>query len=471
MKLPMIIQGGMGIGISNWRLARAVSLQGQLGVVSGTALDMVLARRLQDGDPGGDMRRALASFPNLTWSQEVLKKYFVEGGITRDASYKPVPMYRIRPAESLVKLTVLANFAEVFLAKEGHTGMVGVNYLEKLQLPTLPSLFGAMLAGVDYVLIGAGIPKYIPGVLDQLADWLPTQLKIDVRGFAAVEDIFTHFDPNRWDIPKRKLPRPTFLAIVASDVLATSLARRSNGQVDGFIVEGPTAGGHNAPPRGALKLTETGEPIYGPRDEPSLENMRRLNLPFWLAGSYGHPGKLQEALLAGAAGVQVGTAFAFCDESGMEQDLKQCVLRSVSEDKIRISTDPDASPTGFPFKMVQIEGTLSEEGAYHQRQRVCDMGYLREIYRKQDATIGYRCPGEPVDDYVRKGGTLEATTNRRCVCNGLAATMGVAQRRAGVPEKFLVTAGNDLSSLKTFMRAGCLNYSARDVIQRLLGAD
>lgn len=44
---PIIIQDGMGIGVSAWTLARAVSRLGQLGVVSGTALEAVLARRLQ----------------------------------------------------------------------------------------------------------------------------------------------------------------------------------------------------------------------------------------------------------------------------------------------------------------------------------------------------------------------------------------------------------------------------------------
>jgi len=48
--LPKIIQGGMGAGVSDWRLARAVSRTGQLGVVSGVALDQIFARRLQDGD-------------------------------------------------------------------------------------------------------------------------------------------------------------------------------------------------------------------------------------------------------------------------------------------------------------------------------------------------------------------------------------------------------------------------------------
>ncbi len=61
--LPVLIQGGMGVAVSDWRLARAVSEAGHLGVVSGTALDAVMARRLQLGDPGGHIRRALAAFP------------------------------------------------------------------------------------------------------------------------------------------------------------------------------------------------------------------------------------------------------------------------------------------------------------------------------------------------------------------------------------------------------------------------
>ena len=68
--LPKIIQGGMGVGISGWKLARAVSLTGQLGVVSGTALDQILARKLQLGDLDGHLRRAMACFPDLEWCVE-----------------------------------------------------------------------------------------------------------------------------------------------------------------------------------------------------------------------------------------------------------------------------------------------------------------------------------------------------------------------------------------------------------------
>ena len=60
---PVIIQGGMGVGVSGWQLARAVSRTGQLGVVSGAALDAVFVRRLQSGDAGGHLRRALGEFP------------------------------------------------------------------------------------------------------------------------------------------------------------------------------------------------------------------------------------------------------------------------------------------------------------------------------------------------------------------------------------------------------------------------
>ena len=43
----LIIQGGMGVAVSDWRLAGAVSSEGQLSVVSGTDIDTVLVRRLQ----------------------------------------------------------------------------------------------------------------------------------------------------------------------------------------------------------------------------------------------------------------------------------------------------------------------------------------------------------------------------------------------------------------------------------------
>jgi len=146
---------------------------------------------------------------------------------------------------------------------------------------------------------------------------------------------------------------------------------------------GVSAGGHNAPPRGKLQLNETGEPIYGDRDKVDLEKMRALGVPFWLAGGYGSAERVREAIAAGATGVQVGTAFAFCAESGLLDDYKQALLKKAILGKAEVFSDPVASPTGFPFKIAQLEGTLSEHEVYEARPRICDLGYLREAYRTE----------------------------------------------------------------------------------------
>ena len=192
---PTIIQGGMGVGVSGWRLARAVAKTGQLGVVSGTALPLVLTRQLQLGDPDGDLGRALEQFPDQSAVDRVWNAYSVPGGKPPDAPFKGVPMPNLHPGQLFLDLAVLAAFTEVFLAKEGHAGLIGINLLEKIQLPTLPTLYGAMLAGVDYVLMGAGIPRSIPGVLDQLSRHEQAELKIDVAGATAETDCVNRFDP------------------------------------------------------------------------------------------------------------------------------------------------------------------------------------------------------------------------------------------------------------------------------------
>jgi nitronate monooxygenase len=470
MNHPQIIQGGMGVAVSGWPLARAVSGLGQLGVVSGTALGAVLARRLQLGDPGGDLRRALSRFPFPHMAARVLAEYFVDGGKSPKTPFKPVAMPNLHPRPALVELTVLANFVEVFLAKEGHSGLVGINYLEKIQLPTLPSLYGAMLAGVDYILIGAGIPRFIPGALDRFAQGQPASVPVDVLGALAGEHHTFTFEPQSFcggQAPQLK--RPLFLAIVASATLAMTLAKKASGRVDGFVVEGPTAGGHNAPPRGPLQLTADGQPLYGPRDVPELDKIRALGLPFWLGGGYGHPGKLAEALGLGAAGIQVGTPFAFCEESGILPEIKRQALTLSRLGQARVFTDPMASPTGFPFKVAQIEGTLSERSVFEARPRICDLGYLRHLYRKADGSVGYRCPAEPIKHFLRKGGAVEQTSGRKCVCNGLSGTVGLGQVRAdGSAELPFVTAGDDWAHVAQFLPAGRETYSAADVIRLLL---
>lgn len=471
MKEPVIIQGGMGAGVSHWRLARTVSRLGQLGVVSGTALDVILARRLQDGDPGGLMRRALARFPSPGIVQGILDRYFRPGGRAPGEPYRNLPMFTLDPSPELLALNVAANFVEVNLAKQGHSGRVGINYLEKIQMHTLSALYGALLADVDYVLMGAGIPRSIPGILDRLAEHQEVRQTAHVEGADRDNPFEVVFDPRR--ILPGELPalrRPKFIAIVASNTLATTLVRKSNGRVDGFVIEGPTAGGHNAPPRAKGQTNDRGEPLYGERDEVDLQAIRELGLPFWLAGSFGDVGKVKEALDRGAAGVQAGTAFAYARESGLAPWIRERVIRRALDGTADVYTDPLASPTGFPFKVVSLEGTNSEKDVYEARPRVCNLGYLRVPYRASDGTLGYRCAADAPDKYVRSEGRLEDTIGRKCLCNGLMANIDLPQCRPGGDdvEKPVVTSGDEVKNLGRFLPPGRTSYNCADVIRRLL---
>ena len=473
LEFPRLIQGGMGVGVSDWRLARAVAGCGGLGVVSGTGLDVLFVRRLQDGDRDGSLRRAMAAFPIPAFAAGVLERFFLPGGRRPGAPYKAVARYERAAVRWRQQLTVLANFVEVFLAREGHRGPIGINLLTKIPLPNLASLYGAMLAGVDYVLMGAGIPRDVPRALDDLAAQRPASLKLEVEGAPPSGTERVELDPGDLGaVPAAPLRRPRFLAIVASTSLAALLARRSEGRVDGLVVEGPAAGGHNAPPRAAARGERGergGEPVWGARDAVDLGKVAALGLPYWLAGGFGTPEGFSRARAAGAAGVQVGTLFAFCRESGLSEPLKRDVLARAARGTLDVRTDPDASPTGFPFKVVDLPGTLSEQPRYAARRRVCDLGYLRTAFRAGDG-LGYRCPAEPVESFVAKGGERAQTEGRKCLCNALLAASGHGQvRPGGEVEAPLLTSGAQLSELGRFL-AGRTDYSAADVVDYLLGA-
>lgn len=467
--LPPIIQGGMGVGVSNWRLAQAVSLKDMLGVISGTVIDAVMVRRLQLGDPGGHMRRALAAFPCAKTAQKILDDCFVEGGIAPGKAFHSLSMPNLKMNIDRMKMMVAAAFAEVWLAREGHSGPVGINLLEKVQLPNLPTLYGAMLAGVHAVLMGAGVPLAIPGVLDGLAAGQEVRIRLEVKEAGEGRNTEFIFDPGALgiDVPQPLL-RPDFLAIISSHTIGRVMVRKASGKVDGFVVENHTAGGHNAPPR--QNGTRPGEtPAYTQRDIPELDRIAELGLPFWLAGSCASPEKLAEARAAGAAGIQIGSAFAFCDESGIAPELKRRALKASSEGHLEVRTDFRASPTGYPFKLIPLEGTLVDGAKASERERVCDLGFLRSAFEKEGGELGYRCSAEPVPHFERKGGTAEDTQGRLCLCNGLMATIGLGQRRSYGEELPIMTAGDAAADAATFCKDGRLSYTAADVIEHVLG--
>ena len=464
--LPVIIQGGMGIAVSNWELAKTVSLKGQLGVVSGTAIDNVMARRLQDGDKSGNTRRALAAFPNQEIVQKILAKYFIDGGKAPETPYIMVPKITLEQKRDAQDILIVANFVEVWLAKEGHDGLVGINFLHKIQMTTAASVLGAMLAGVDYIIMGAGIPRELPKLIRQISKLEVGSVPVDVIGGPAAQ---TTINPLDFVPSGTKIKKPKFLAIISVDVLGTYLARDEETRPDGFIIEHNSAGGHNAPPRGKWEFDANGEPIYGPKDIADIEKMKKLGLPFWLAGTYGSPERVKAALNQGAAGVQVGTLFAISNHSGFSGKTRKQLLDKLKSNSLEIKTDVKASPTSFPIKIAKLEGHTSTTEGFAARPKLCDLGYLREPAISETGRTIYRCPSEPDDQFIKKGGAVEDIDGRKCLCNGLMANIGLPQaRKDGYVEAPIVTLGSDIEGAKVLLKSHPDGYGADEAVNWLL---
>lgn len=447
----ILLQGGMGIGVSDWILARIISMAGVIATVSGTAINVVFARRLQLGDPGGHMKRAVDAFPFQEMAQRIYQKYFIPWGKKKNKSFVRIEMFTLSPSRELIELTILANFVEVYLAKEGHDGIVGINFLEKVQMPHVFSIYGAMLAGVDFIAMGAGIPKQIPGIINGFVQGKPVKYKVDVVG-APAGTFSMDFDPQEFfsgeTLPK--LEHPEFLPIVAYDTIAKNLERKHPEECDVFIVEGASAAGHNAPVR------EKGI---------DLGVMRSLKAPFVLAGGYANSKKISEAKQKGACGIQVGSIYALSKGSGGAYHIKKMARKLAFRGELEIITSPTISPTGLNFKCAKLPGTLVDPVVYKNRKRVCDIGLLRVPYLKADGSVGYRCPAEPTEAFVAKGGDPEKCKEAGCLCNGLTAFVDLAQIRPnGYIEPPIFTLGEELGFVMELMGDEDYEYSTEEAV-------
>jgi NAD(P)H-dependent flavin oxidoreductase YrpB (nitropropane dioxygenase family) len=505
-----LIQAGMGVHVSNWRLARTVAIERPAlaaGSLSGTALDLVYARRLQLGDPGGGVHRALAALDRTfetDLGRTICDRYFIEGGKAPDAPFKNVPMHLLRsqtgattfgPAaaaaariplqldDDVIELLIATAFVEVWLAKQGHPGRILINFLSKIELPLIYAMYGAMLAGVDGILVGAGNPEGLPALCSRLANHEPVSRRVSVLYREAGEQFALDFDPRRvagGKFARSTLKRPAFLAIVSLEDLAKTLAESETQPPDGFVIEHHSAGGHNANPLGPLTRDALGQPIYGEKDEADLAAIRRLDVPFWLAGGYGSRRGLERARARGATGVQVGSVFALAEESGMKSEYRCAILNALKagvDDSALVRTTL-FSPTGFAFKVVQLPTTLSEQEVFDGRRRRCDIGILQQWALSKPADDGtrsllHRCSAGPVASYASRRGLERSTEGRRCLCNGLVACVGLGQVRDddshGLEEPAIVTLGNDLDGIRRLSRQGQVHYWAKDVVEDILG--
>ncbi|MCB1190084.1 MAG: nitronate monooxygenase [Leptospiraceae bacterium] len=505
-----LIQGGMGVYVSNWKLAKSVSLTKPgrtVGTISGTALDVVYARLLQLGDPGGHIKKAFGAFDqafNTNIGKEIYTNYYIAGGKRPDERFKYVPRINPKPAnglpgfpieqagiytlkldEELIKLLILVGFAETWLAKQGHNGLIFINFLHKIETPLMYVLYGAMLASIDGVIVGAGNPDGLPQMCSMLANHQDVQIELNVLYKEAGEKFVLPFCPKDIDEGKlttKPLKRPTFLAIVSLHDLAIALSKSSSLPPDGFVIENYRAGGHNANPvEGIFKKDALGQPLYGEKDIANLEVIKGLNLPYWLGGGYGNGLKLKEALETGANGVQVGSLFALCEESGMRSEHKAAIFQELKKgkDDISIVRTTMYSPTGFSFKVALLEGTLADKEVYENRNRTCDIGLLHQFgLSKPDESkmrkMFQRCPAAPVNGFIKNRGIERNTEEKRCLCNGLLAAVGLPQVAKDVngnamDEPSIVSLGENLQGIRELSRNGQIHYSCADVIDYITG--
>jgi nitronate monooxygenase len=494
MHLPTLIQGTPQLALSTWPLARAVAQAGQLGVVSSAPLAVVLARRLQLGDFDGHLRRALEHFPFPGAARRVWEQFFVPGGKAADQPFELARQPTLDQGPALVELMLLANFTEVFLAKEAHPGAVGLHLHDEVRIPLLPSLYGAVLAGVDWVLIEGRHADALPAALDRLLLGQPAAVRVGLSGSSPEQGAPTGapdvtpgpptpsrspptgegppaparadglervvspddasvrcgFDPAfLGEVPPPALKRPRLLVFVDSPEQAAASFLRAGGRIDAF-------------------LWECGAAIPS---AIALDHMRSLGLPFWLGGLAPTRENLAAARPAGAVGLRVSAPFTFCEESALDRQLKLRVLSLLREDPASLRTAVFTAPAGPPLQVLRLDGTASDATVFADRQRLCDVGYFRQAYRRTDGTIGYRCPGEPLLHHVEKGGAPAAASRQLCLCNSLLASIGLGQLRSvGETERALVPSGEDLRHLEQFLTPDGTTFRAADVIGHLLAS-
>lgn len=453
-EMPRLIQAGMGVHISSAHLANATARLGALGVVSSAGLRHTVLEEVRAGQT--DVIAAAKTFPFPDYVNELLA--FAPGGAKHHQAV-PVDVPDARRAAYPRRLSTIAAYVEVKRAKAGHDGKVGINVMWKCALTVLPSIYGAMLAGVDVLLCGAGVPMELPDMVVKLRRGEDLSYEPLTGGTTHV-----HLEIAQ-DKPEAHLSRfapPKMIPILSNFAFPKRLLdtwQKTYGVAPfAFVLENHAAGGHNAPPRNKTDFTAQDDL------ETYFEKVRALGVPIYVAGDFQNGGTREDYQYwraRGAYGIQVGSRFALCTDSGMRADLREQIIAGNRAGTTQIETSPRFSPTGYPLKFVKLPGTLAQSELYQARARVCDRMYLAQSHFRENAdgtvTESYLCPAQPAKQYVRGGGEEADLEGRICLCNALLATAGF-YTDSEVP---LITLGQSGAQVKE-------SLSARQVVESIL---
>jgi NAD(P)H-dependent flavin oxidoreductase YrpB (nitropropane dioxygenase family) len=420
--MPRLIQAGMGVHISSARLANATSRLGALGVVSGVGLRHTVIEEVRSGDP--EAIAVAGRFPLARYVAELLA--FAPGGAKHHRA-APVDHPDPHRGARAKRLSAISAYVEVTRARSGHRGKVGINVMWKCALTVLPTIYGAMLAGVDALLCGAGVPMELPDIVQRIraGESLAYQPLSGTGTHVRLEIAPDHPAPllEGTDAP-RLMPVLSNFAF-PKRILDIWEREYAGARPFAFVLENHLAGGHNAPPRNKSDFAEQDE------IDAYFDKVLALGVPVYVAGAFpggGSRSDLEAWVGRGAYGIQVGSRFALCEESGLRADLKEQVIERNARGETQVLTDLRLSPTGYPFKCVPLPDTLADPAVRRQRRRICNRGYLLESHfaTLPDGTVkeSYLCPAMPAAQYQRLGGDPKELPDRVCLCNALLSTAG-----------------------------------------------
>lgn len=330
-----IVQGGMGVGVSLYPLAQAVAREGGMGIVSSACLDRLVIKR----------------------------------------TGKKVNAYE-------------AAYEEVSQAKAAG-GFAGINIMCALARDYDDSVRGALDAGADAIISGAGLPLGLPAI--QPAK--DTALIPIVSSARALELIC-----KKWE--------------------------RLGARPDATVLEGPLAGGHLG-----FKMDQAD------LDENRLENLlpavkdmakKYGDFPVIVAGGIYTNEDILRFIAMGANGVQMGTRFLATEESSATAAYKDAVVHA-SADDIVLAHDP-GSPCGLPFRVIK-QSPMYVSAQKQLRKPKCDKGY---VLLKDAEGKFTKCPAK------------ESNEHHFCICNGLLSSAGY---NTDVEEP-LYTVGTNASRVK-----------------------
>ena len=275
--LPLV-QGGMGVGVSAHRLAGAVAAEGAVGTISSVDLRRHhpdLMERTSGLDPGEAAKQAIDEANLEAISREV--------GAAREIS--------------------------------GGHGLLAINVMRAVSAYAA-SVRRALEAGIDAVVVGAGLPLDLPDLAQDHPRAALIPILSDARGVQLIV--------KKWE-RKKRLP-------------------------DAIVIEHPRlAGGH----LGAARIAD----LHDPRFEfenvipQSLAFLRAAGIereiPLIAAGGIRTCEDIARLQALGAAAVQLGTPFAVTTEGDAHPEFKR-VLAEAQEDEMVEFT----SVAGLPARAV-----------------------------------------------------------------------------------------------------------------------